>query len=164
MSETNMWDYLQPKLKAENLHCERITDRAQEGVPDVVYVNGLGTTGWLELKYLAAYPKDLAVTPLLTYGSHGLQTAQAFWLGRWARRGGRAGILLRVGSTDWWYWRSEGAPEWTSNIQTCWAASMATRRWCSGPETKLPRFESMSGVLALFQPFTAAGLVQSLCG
>jgi hypothetical protein len=126
MSEKQMWGYLQPRLP---LHCERLTDRIQEGLPDVLYVRDDGATGLVELKYLPALPQNLSATPVLTYGSHGLQTAQAFWLNRWARRGGRAGVLLRVGTHDWFYWRAEPSPNWIPFIRSVDAVWYPTWRW-----------------------------------
>jgi hypothetical protein len=140
-----MWEYLQPKLKPF-LHVERLTDRFNDGIPDTLWTlkpvdqqgnhkfhtDGQPLTGLLELKWLKALPKDLSTTPVLTYGGHGLQPAQAFWLNRWARNGGRCGILLRVGTEDWYYWRADGRPEWLKFIVSTDAINRPTRQWGQG--------------------------------
>ncbi len=141
MSEKAMWAYLQPKLKGL-IHTERLTDRLIEGLPDVVWTRP-GRTGFLELKYLDRLPKDPRVTPVLTYGPHGLQPAQAFWLNRWARHGGRAHILLRVESSGWYAWRALPHPEWVREIVSV-TAFEAAQFWS-------------------FETFSPSRLVEYLC-
>ena len=101
-----MWSYLEGKLH-DRLLFTRITDKLQGGISDVNYLDKVeGTEGWVELKYLEKWPKDR--TDLLSVGPHGLQPDQALFLNRrvrWCSRA-RAGVLLRIGTEDWIYWRA----------------------------------------------------------
>jgi len=123
-----MWTYLRTAFRTEGVLAERLTERLNPGVPDVLWTFE-GRTGLLELKWLPAFPTDRTVTPLLTYGAHGLQPDQAFWLGRWARRGGRAHVLLRIGTDDWWLWTALPTVVWTGAIRTTWANTHPTHVW-----------------------------------
>ena len=69
------------------------------GVPDVAYAiprSGWygAASGWLELKYLPAWPQG-ALTPVRLPQ---LRAAQVRWLVDWSRAGGNADLLLRVGA------------------------------------------------------------------
>lgn len=70
---------------------ERIENRVKRGMPDCVYLMQ-GKTGWVELKYLPAWPaRDTTQTTL------GLKPLQAHWQNRWAAHKGRCHLLARVG-------------------------------------------------------------------
>ena len=67
------------------------------GVPDVAYalpaVSWRGAaSGWLELKYLAAWPRKPETPVRLPK----LRAAQVRWLKGWTTAGGRADLLLRA--------------------------------------------------------------------
>lgn len=131
MSEQAMWGLLREKTK---LLCgmERITEKLNPGVPDVVYqfptfyggepkvecgevvsVPGFpGPSGWLELKYLPA-ERVKGHSVRIPWKS----ADQPFWLQRWARWGGRAGVLLYVKDTGWYYWRAPAAIKWVEWIK-----------------------------------------------
>lgn len=117
MSEKQMWEYLRPKL-APLLKVERITERLNEGVSDVVYARSKTEMGWVELKVTS---KPRGRIPWKS-------PAQPLFLTSWAARGVRAGVLVRVEEDNsFWYWRADGTIEWNRIIQTdiVWAAPTA---------------------------------------
>lgn len=73
------------------LHAMAVENSVQPGTPDVEYIGG-----WIELKSLDAWPKraDTAVAV-----SH-FNQFQRLWLRRRSKMGGRAHLVLRVG-TEW---------------------------------------------------------------
>lgn len=117
--EAVMWAYLRPKLKEAGLRAERITERLRGGVPDVVYVDGVsGTTGWVELKQLPDWPTGRVRRGLLHCADY--RADQALWANHWARGGGIAGVLLRVGAGEvahWVYWRAVADPRWATEVR-----------------------------------------------
>lgn len=122
--ESLMWTYLRPKLKETGIMCERITERLKGGVPDVVYCDWRGTTGWVELKQLPEWPSARVKRGLLDCADY--RADQALWANHWARGGGIAGVLLRVGTGErsaWAYWRAKPYPEWATDVRH---AEMAT--------------------------------------
>jgi hypothetical protein len=52
MDEGGTWDSLRPRMVALNLDPQRVENSLDNGTPDVNY-----THGWLELKYLDAWPR-----------------------------------------------------------------------------------------------------------
>lgn len=86
MSERNFWNYIRKSLP--DLKMYRVENRVAEGMPDVHYLRD-GSSGWIELKYLADWPdKKLSI---------GLRTGQSIWLDDYAKNNGQCWILLRVG-------------------------------------------------------------------
>ena len=85
MSESNFWALLRNKLK---LRMYRVENRVMKGMPDVHYIRE-GKSGWIELKYLKAWPKN----PVST----GLKLNQCLWLKEYNEHKGDCWILLRVG-------------------------------------------------------------------
>lgn len=68
-----------------------VENSVQPGTPDVEFIGG-----WIELKSLAEWPKR-ADTPVVV--GH-FNQFQRMWLTRRCKRGGRAWLVLRVG-TEW---------------------------------------------------------------
>jgi hypothetical protein len=119
----------------------RLTDKLAEGVADLVYKARLqhaklsdelryaarpGGEGWLELKFVVG-------SWSAGYGSHvdipWKSPAQPAFLAARARNGWRAGVLLRVGLTDsFYYWRAEGSVAWVERMQQSVALTSATWR------------------------------------
>ena len=85
MSESNFWALLRNKLK---LRMYRVENRVMKGMPDVHYIRE-GKSGWIELKYLKAWPKNRVST--------GLKLNQCLWLKEYNEHEGDCWILLRVG-------------------------------------------------------------------
>jgi hypothetical protein len=85
MSESNFWALLRNKLK---LRMYRVENRVMKGMPDVHYIRE-GKSGWIELKYLKAWPKNRVST--------GLKLNQCLWLKEYDEHKGDCWILLRVG-------------------------------------------------------------------
>ena len=85
MSESNFWALLRNKL---NLRMYRVENRVMKGMPDVHYIRE-GKSGWIELKYLKAWPKNRVST--------GLKLNQCLWLKEYNEHKGDCWILLRVG-------------------------------------------------------------------
>lgn len=72
----------------------RIESPMTGGIPDVAYCLG-GVAGWIELKYLSAWPLR-ATSPIVLPK---LTSAQVEFINRWEKRGrGRAWVLLQVAS------------------------------------------------------------------
>lgn len=90
MSEAGMWEAIRPRLK--KFDPVRIENVVGSGTPDVNY-----NDGWIELKYLDAWPvRDN--TPVRI--DH-FTPQQKAWLVRRESTGGKAWLLLKVGKTDW---------------------------------------------------------------
>ena len=120
MSESAMWDHLKEKIVGR-VNAERITERLNDGVPDVVYQFASGEAGWCELKYVAGVGKDVLRIPWKS-------TAQPFWLQRWRRWGGRSGVLLRIERRGWFYWRPTDDIRWVEWAQNPVGLDTATWR------------------------------------
>jgi len=72
------------------------------GTPDVNYIEG-----WIELKWLRAWPKRPG-TPVKL--DHDLEPQQRAWLRRRRRRGGAAWVMLQC-RKEWLLWHGEVAAE-----------------------------------------------------
>lgn len=90
-SEKQMWDRLRKVLIDLRLDPVRVENPALPGTPDVNYIEG-----WIELKYVEAWPKK-AETPLRI--PHYTSEQKTWLMRRWIK-GGNAFMLLRVGD-DW---------------------------------------------------------------
>jgi hypothetical protein len=115
-SEKVMWEHMRDRV-GELMLMERITEKLNEGVPDVSWCHGeTDTAGWLELKVLDKPAKTLMTEKrwVIPFKS----PAQPLWLYRWAKNGGRAGVLLRTSDDMWIFWRAEGTVEWLKMIQS----------------------------------------------
>lgn len=74
------------------LQMHRIENSIGEALPDVVGINRIGSTFWLELKYLEEWPKRASTLPLRTSFERG----QLGKLRMWRDWNGNAFVLLRV--------------------------------------------------------------------
>lgn len=92
MSEDAMWDTLRPVLVGAKLDPVRVENTVGSGTPDVNY-----TEGWIELKFAKYWPKREA-TPLRL--DHFVPEQRA-WLTKRRKAGGKAFVLLKVGSDEW---------------------------------------------------------------
>jgi hypothetical protein len=107
-----MWDLLRRKVvEPRHVHLVRITEKLNEGVPDITFCLPSGAAGWMELKAEDRYRKGMKIP--------WKSPAQPLFLYTWAQRGGAAGCLMRINSTDEWYWwRARGSVEWNRMIKT----------------------------------------------
>lgn len=105
-NESVMWEHFRAKVEG-SLGVERIDAKRVEGVPDVVWCHGpTDKAGWIELKVIdKPFVRGSLRIPWKS-------PAQPLWLGNWARRGGRAGILLRDAEDSWWYWEAQPDAAW----------------------------------------------------
>ena len=94
MTERNHWVGLRSRLMPYGT-VVRVENPAYNGTPDVCYCL-LGVTGWLELKHIDAWPAR-ASTPVLVAS---LTLDQVNWAKMWERAGGKAGMLLSVGTYE----------------------------------------------------------------
>lgn len=88
-SEAAMWSRLRVQLRLAEL--TRHEDKLQPGISDVSYVDG-GTSGWIELKYLKAFPKRATTVVKLPHYT----PEQRLFLRRKGRNGGNAWLLVQV--------------------------------------------------------------------
>jgi len=85
MSEKNFWTLVRNSL---GMKMYRVENRVMKGMPDVHYVRE-GKSGWIELKYIPAWPKGRV--------SLGLKLNQSIWLKEYDEHKGRCWVLFRVG-------------------------------------------------------------------
>lgn len=111
--EVRMWDLIREKVVVPRVvHMVRVTEKLNDGVPDTAYCLPSGESGWCELKAEDQYRDGLSRIPWKS-------PAQPLWLYTWAQRGGTCGVLMRINSTDMWYWwQARGTVEWNRMIKT----------------------------------------------
>ena len=92
MNEATLRNYVRPRLAAKGVLTTHHEDALNSGIPDLSYSGG-GVHGWLELKWLEAWPKrDATIVKI----DHYTKEQKHFLLSR-GRAGGRCWLLLRVG-------------------------------------------------------------------
>jgi hypothetical protein len=125
MSESAMWEAIRPVLKS----CDpvRIESPISPGVPDVNY-----TLGWIELKYLDAWPVR-AGTPVKI--SH-FTKKQRVWLIRRRMSGGNAFLLLKVGAYEWLLFDGRVAAENIDKVNKEQLTKLCLGRWLRLPKIK----------------------------
>lgn len=121
MSETTTRRWLVKRLK--RLHAVPIENVAGVGTPDINY-NG----GWIELKYLPKWP----ARPTTPVRVRKFKPAQRDFLRDRCRAGGRAYLLLRVGSWDWVLLWGETAAEHLDRVDRDRLESIALHVWREG--------------------------------
>lgn len=91
MSEAALRNYVRRGLKAKGVLTTHHEDALQSGIPDLSYSGG-GHHGWIELKWLEAWPKREGTIVRIP---HYTKEQKHFLLSR-GRAGGRCWLLLRV--------------------------------------------------------------------
>ena len=88
MTEASFWKKVKPMLKEAGLDPIRVENAAHIGTPDVNY-----TGGWIELKHTTRLPKldQMLRIPHFT-------PEQRVWLARRCHNGGKAFVLMQVGT------------------------------------------------------------------
>jgi hypothetical protein len=95
MSEAHMWSRIRDDVfKGKGFHVERVENKASLGTPDVSWAGG-GKEGWIELKWVARWPVKGGPLALDHFTPQ-----QRLWLTKRCLAGGRADVLLGVGSDD----------------------------------------------------------------
>jgi len=92
MNEATLRNYIRKGLHAKGVLTTHHEDALNAGVPDLSYSGG-GVHGWIELKWLEAWPKR---TDTIVRIAHYTKEQKHFLLSR-GRAGGRCWLLLRVG-------------------------------------------------------------------
>jgi len=87
MSEANMRQNLCDRLK--KLDAIAVENPARPGTPDINFIGG-----WIECKWLRAWPKRVGTVVKL---DHPLSKGQKIWINRRNRRGGKAWVMLQCG-------------------------------------------------------------------
>ncbi len=92
MNEATLRNYVRRGLRAKGVLTTHHEDALQSGIPDLSYSGG-GHHGWIELKWLEAWPKR---ADTIVRVPHYTKEQKHFLLSR-GRAGGRCWLLLRVG-------------------------------------------------------------------
>lgn len=130
MSESEAWNAIRPVLKPYDP--VRIESPMSPGVPDVNY-----TYGWIELKYLEAWP----VRPATPVKIDHFTQQQRVWLTRRCRMGGLAFLLLKVGkgkNAEWLLFNGRVAAEHVGEVEKERLIQLSLGRWL-----RLPRIEEL---------------------
>ncbi len=98
MSEAMLRNYVRKGLRAKGVLTTHHEDALQAGIPDLSYSGG-GHHGWIELKWLEAWPKREGTIVRIP---HYTKEQKHFLLTR-GRAGGRCWLLLRVGGASAWH-------------------------------------------------------------
>ncbi len=98
-SESALWDRVRSELGRYG-YVGRVENGVEPGWPDVAFSLRVparrAVSGWLELKHADKWPTRPATPIVLPH----LTLEQVLWLEGWTRAGGRAFLLLQVGT---WY-------------------------------------------------------------
>ena len=105
MSEQTMRRKVVRALRDANLDAVAVENPAHPGTPDVNYVGG-----WIELKYLPAWPVKGGVLRIRHFTKQ-----QRIWLERRWGAGGNAYLLLQVG-TDWMLFNGGDAARYLGKV------------------------------------------------
>ena len=92
MNEATLRNYVRKGLHAKGVLTTHHEDALNTGIPDLSYSGG-GVHGWIELKWLEAWPKRAGTVVRIP---HYTKEQKHFLLSR-GRAGGRCWLLLRVG-------------------------------------------------------------------
>lgn len=121
MSESNMRKNLCNQLK--KLDAQAVENRVGPGTPDVSYIGG-----WIECKWLRAWPKRPGTVVKL---DHPLLKSQKVWIRRRARRGGNVYVLLQRGR-EWLLFYGRIACEYLGLSTRADLYTYACRVWKDG--------------------------------
>lgn len=120
MKETSLWTTMAARCP---LTMRRVTDRFDEGFPDVLYTCKHSMTGLVELKVIR--PGD--------GNKIKFRPGQPPWLMSWARAGGLGWIFLKhVPYNEYWLLQAQGTVDWMKEIQMPIVEEreiLITKRW-----------------------------------
>ncbi|MHB1099495.1 MAG: hypothetical protein ACYCZR_08070, partial [Burkholderiales bacterium] len=123
MNEATLRSYVRKGLLANGILTTHHEDALNPGIPDLSY-SGNGVHGWIELKWLEAWPKrEDTIVRILHY----TKEQKHFLLSR-GRAGGRCWLLLRVGREHLLF--SHELAQDVGKASIDWLESAATIYWC----------------------------------
>lgn len=111
MNEAAFWQHIRTKMR-NCWDATRIESDTGLGIPDVSYGVPTGQ-GWIELKYLAGFPKREDSPVKMCH----FTTQQKMWLKRRGRIAGNVWLFVRVADEFFLFdWRqAQTCEEWTAN-------------------------------------------------
>lgn len=125
MNESSFWAYLKGVM-AQCWEATRIETSTALGVPDVTYTIPQGH-GWIELKYLQAFPKRATTAVRLAH----FTDAQKNWMRQRGRLADAVWLFVRVGNEFFLFdWRQAlecetwTAGEWRQQARGFWAGRL----------------------------------------
>jgi hypothetical protein len=128
MRESIVWTWLK-NHKPSWLAIERLEVITPPGLSDCFWTDRRTTiSGWLELKYCESNDKELRAGRIPK-----LKPTQPMFLRRQAENGVPCGILLRVGSARWYFWKATPEREWVELVRSTEAISRADVSWTFQP-------------------------------
>ena len=110
MNESGVWQYLRKGLMPFNVHMTRIESSAGNGVPDVT-IGVPGKQLWVELKYIAEWPKRNTTKVKLP-----LRPEQKHWIKARGELSGDVWVLVRIQSSFFlmkWHEALDACNGWT---------------------------------------------------
>ena len=124
MRESRVWKFLEQKLPSW-VAAERFEVVHPPGMSDVFWTDiRTSISGWLELKYCEPDDREF-----VRGGIPKLKPEQPMFLRRQALNRVPAGILMRVGQNDWYFWRATCEHEWVQEVRSRNAVAFADRVW-----------------------------------
>jgi hypothetical protein len=125
--ESTVWNYIERNAPSW-LSVERLEVKYPPGLSDCFWHDRRSNrTGWLELKFCRADDKELRAGRIPK-----LSKEQPLFMTRWARRGVPCGLLLRVESDKWLFWKATGDPAWSNMINSTEAIRSPLALWGYG--------------------------------
>lgn len=121
MAEHDMRTNLCNRLK--KLDAIAVENPARPGTPDINYIGG-----WIECKWLRAWPKRVGTVVKL---DHPITSNQKVWIKRRNRRDGRAWVMLQCGR-EWLLFKGDVACEYLGMLTRAELYSRAYAVWKNG--------------------------------
>lgn len=121
MAESDMRKNLCNKLK--KLDAVAVENPARPGTPDINFVGG-----WIECKWLRAWPKRTGTVVKL---NHPLLSSQKVWIRRRQRRNGKPWVMLQCGR-EWLLFRGDIACDRLGTATRAELYSHARAHWKTG--------------------------------
>ena len=124
MNETSMRAKVTEALRS--LDAISVENAVMPGTPDVEFIGG-----WVELKYVPAWPKRLGTALAVPH----FTPIQRAWLRRRIRRGGKAWLLLRV-DCEWMLFRGDVAADILGHVNREELLNAADVFWSETPSNE----------------------------
>jgi hypothetical protein len=132
-----VWQYLE-RHTPRYIAIERMEVMYPPGLADTFFTDKRSRiSGWLELKHCKPDDKEFRAGRLPK-----LKPEQPMFLRRQTENGCPCGIILRVGESDWYFWRARSNREWVEAIRGRGAIGMADVSW-SGSFDPAEMFEAL---------------------